>query len=343
VSTASAQHHQLPAEIAQALRRIGLLSEGLPRAAEPMAGGVSSDIWRIALADGRTVCVKRALAKLRVAGDWRAPVERSRYEALWMRTAAAIVPEAVPQLLGEDAASGLFVMEYLDPASHRWWKGELMRGEIRAEDAAAVARILVRIHAATAKDASLPQRFATDAIFHAIRLEPYLEATAARHPDLRRALFALSRATAACKRALVHGDVSPKNILLGPKGPVLLDAECAWFGDPAFDVAFCLNHLLLKWVAVPAGRDALLDSFERFVADYAAGVDWEPWSGLEARAAHLLPALLLARVDGKSPVEYIAREEQKDSVRGVARPLIAAPPAQLSGVSRAWAEEMGHG
>ncbi len=337
-----ARSESLPPDIAAALRRMGLLS-GPPRAAAPLPGGVSSDIWRVELADGRTVCVKRALPRLRVAGDWRAPVERSRYEAQWMRTAAAIVPEAVPRLLGEDEASGLFVMEYLDPAVHRWWKGELMGGAVRADDAAAVAGVLARIHAATAKDPAVPARFATDAIFHAIRLEPYLEATAARHPDLRQRLLALSQATAACKRALVHGDVSPKNILLGPKGPVLLDAECAWFGDPAFDLAFCLNHLLLKRLARPAERKRLAECFARFVAAYAAAVDWEPWPPLEARTARLLPALLLARIDGKSPVEYITAPAAQEAVRSVARPLVAAPPERLAAVADAWAEGLRDG
>ncbi|MBX6323899.1 MAG: phosphotransferase [Rhodospirillaceae bacterium] len=327
----------LPPEIAEALRRIGLL-DGAPRAAAPLAGGVSSDIWRIELPDGRAVCVKRALPRLRVAGDWRAPVERSRYEARWIRTAGAIVPDAVPQLIGEDEESGLFVMAYLDPRSHRWWKGELLEGAVRAEDAAAVAAVLVRIHAATAGDPVVPARFPTDAIFHAIRLEPYLEATAVRHPDLGPALLALSRDTAACKRALVHGDVSPKNILLGPKGPVLLDAECAWFGDPAFDIAFCLNHLLLKCLARPAMRDRLLDAFGRFVERYAAGVGWEPWAGLQARVARLLPALLLARIDGKSPVEYVTAAAAQEAVRRIAKPLIAAPPPRLADVAAAWAE-----
>ena len=113
---------------------------------------------------------------------------------------------------------------------------------------------------------------------------------------------------------MIHGDVSPKNILVGPRGPVFLDAECACIGDPAFDLAFCLKHLLLKCLWVPAARVALLDSFHRMFEAYLSGVDWEAPAALEVRCAELLPALFLARVDGKSPVEYVTTEDDKERV-----------------------------
>jgi aminoglycoside phosphotransferase (APT) family kinase protein len=142
------------------------------------------------------------------------------------------------------------------------------------------------------------------------------------------------------KHALVHGDVSPKNILCGPNGPVFLDAECAWWGDPAFDLAFCLNHLMLKCLWVPAARRALLASFQAMTAAYLPLVGWEPAAALETRAAHLLPALFLARVDGKSPVEYITRDADRDKVRAVARRLLIDPPDRLADVVRAWEKEI---
>ena len=152
--------------------------------------------------------------------------------------------------------------------------------------------------------------------------------------------MALAADTMAGHRCLVHGDVSPKNILAGPAGPVFLDAECAWYGEPAFDLAFCLNHLLLKCLWTPAARDGFLACFDALAAAYLAGVRWEPPGALEARAARLLPALFLARVDGKSPVEYITAEAERDRVRRVARPLVAAPPAGLATVRDAWAREV---
>jgi aminoglycoside phosphotransferase (APT) family kinase protein len=153
------------------------------------------------------------------------------------------------------------------------------------------------------------------------------------HRDLAAPLQALAERTAATRAALVHGDVSPKNILVGPRGPVFLDAECAWYGDPAFDLAFCLNHLLLKCLWVPEAAPRLLACFEALAAAYLQGYAPE---GLEARAASLLPGLLLARVDGKSPVEYVTEEAQKARVRRVARALLATPPARLAEVKEAW-------
>jgi hypothetical protein len=121
---------------------------------------------------------------------------------------------------------------------------------------------------------------------------------------------------------------------------VFLDAECAWWGDPAFDLAFCLNHLMLKCLWVPGARGALMDSFQAMVAAYLPFVGWEPASALESRAAHLLPALFLARVDGKSPVEYITRDVERDRVRKVARRLLTDPPDRLADVALAWKEEI---
>jgi aminoglycoside phosphotransferase (APT) family kinase protein len=307
---------------------------------EPLTGGVSSDIVKVT-AGARVLALKRALPKLKVAADWRAPVERNGYEVAWLEIAAAIVPQAVPRVLASDPADGCFAMDYLDPAHYPVWKAELRDGRVDPAFAAAVGRVVAAIHAATAGRADVAARFATDAIFQPIRLEPYLEATARRHPGVAAALTGLSRRTLATKRALVHGDVSPKNILVGPAGPVLLDAECAWYGDPAFDLAFCLNHLLLKCLWNGPAAAAFLASFDALASAYLAGVAWEDPATLEGRAAALLPGLFLARVDGKSPVEYITREDERDGVRATALPLLADPPARLATVRDAWAARLG--
>jgi len=328
-----------PSDILAALYRMSLLVPGIPASGERLTGGVSSDIWRIDLPTG-PVCVKRALAKLRVAADWQAPVERNRYEARWMQRANAAAPGAAPELLGIDEASGTLAMQFLPPDRYALWKTQLRDGDANPGFAAQVAKNLARIHAATAADATVAADFPTDRIFYDIRLEPYLVATARAHPDLAPQLNALVTATQGNKRALVHGDVSPKNILHGPDGPVFLDAECAWWGDPAFDLAFCLNHLLLKCLWTPRATAGFLACFDTFAAAYRGGVAWEPPVELEARAAHLLPGLFLARVDGKSPVEYITTEPDKDRVRRIARALLTHPVDALDDVRQAWTKEL---
>ena len=326
-------------DLVAALNRLGLVAAGeIPRFT-PLPGGVSSDIWRVDLPGG-PICIKRALPRLKVAADWRAPVERNAYEVAWMETAARLVPGSAPRILGHDAGVGLFAMEFLDPAQHHLWKTELKEGRADPAFAAAVGRALAAIHGGTAGRPAVAARFATDAIFHAIRLEPYLEATARAHPDLAPVLLQLVATTAETKLALVHGDVSPKNILAGPDGPVFLDAECAWYGDPAFDLAFCLNHLLLKCLWNRAAGAGFLQCFVALAEAYGAGVAWEAPAAVEGRTARLLPGLLLARIDGKSPVEYIAEVGDKNMVRRVARQLLQAPKDRLDPILQVWRREL---
>ena len=300
----------------------------------PLAGGVSSDIFEIRTGD-RRFCVKRALPRLKVAAVWEAPIERNAAEAAWMRTVGGWLPSSVPALLAEDAGHGWFAMEYLPPDTHPLWKAELLDGTADREFAASVGAQLGAIHRRSAGDAALARRFAHDATFEAIRIEPYLRATGRAHPDLRSRFDDLAARTMGTKVALVHGDVSPKNILHGPRGPVFLDAECAWYGDPAFDLAFCLNHLLLKGARRPDRREAYLAAFAALASAYLAQADWEPRPTLEQRCASLLPALLLARIDGKSPVEYLD-EAQRASSRQAALRLLRSGPDTLDAIAQAW-------
>jgi len=322
-----------------ALVRMGLAGPGERPPVAALPGGVSSDIVRVDLASG-PVCIKRALPRLKVQADWRAPVERSRFEFEWMKTAGVIVPDAVPRILGEDPDAGMFAMEFLPPERYPVWKIQLRDGVIEPATATEVGRRIAAIHGATAGRLEIARVFSTDHIFYPIRLEPYLSATAARHPQCAERLESLVRITLATKRALVHGDVSPKNILVGPQGPVFLDAECAWYGEPAFDLAFCLNHMLLKCLWRPQWAGRYLECFEALARTYLENVGWEPAVDIEARCAHLLPGLFLGRVDGKSPVEYLTEDRDRNRVRRVATALLQRPVQTLGEVAGAWREEL---
>ncbi|MEO7391337.1 MAG: phosphotransferase [Ramlibacter sp.] len=317
------------------LRRMGLLRAGETPVLAELTGGVSSLIVR-ADTEGGPLCVKQALARLKVAAVWEAPVERNRSEVAWMRIASRVVPGCVPAILGEDPQDNAFAMAWLPPDRYPVWKAQLLGGFAEPVTAAAVGRNLAAIHAATAGDVQVASKFANEAGFYAIRLEPYFVATAGKHPECAAALHRLVEITVNTKAALVHGDISPKNILAGPDGPVFLDAECAWYGDPAFDIAFCLNHLLLKSVWRPAMETGYLACFDALAAAYLAGVNWEPPATLEARAAALLAGMLLARIDGKSPVEYITTEADRDRVRHFAIPLLQQPTSTLSEIRQRW-------
>jgi aminoglycoside phosphotransferase (APT) family kinase protein len=297
----------------------GLVPVGAETAWRPLSGGVSSEIWRVDTPSG-PICVKRALARLKVEADWTAPVARNSAEWAYIQTASRIVPDAMVRLIAHDPARGLFAMGWLAPELYPVWKALLLAGHVEPDDAARVGDVLGRIHAATAKNAGLAARFAHDATFHALRIDAYLLETARKHPALADRLSAIAERTARTKLVLVHGDVSPKNILLGPKGPVLIDA--------AFDIAFCLNHLAIKRFVVQAWDEALVSSAARLCEAYRAHIVWEEKVALEARAASLLPALALARVDGKSPVEYLD-EPQRAALRARATKAVIAAPQSL--------------
>ena len=315
------------------LFRTGLSKRGEKGVWTPLAGGVSSDIWRVDL-PGKTLCVKRALGRLRVKADWQAPTERNLYEWEWFKFVHKNFPGIVPRPVAHDRRLQMLAMEFLAPDDFKNWKTELLKGRADARFAAQVGGFLGKIHAKSAFDKGIAETFATDKIFFALRIEAYLLAAAEKHARVAAQIREIAEKTFSAKIALVHGDVSPKNILIGRENPVFLDAETAWFGDPAFDLAFCLNHFLLKAAHRPSFADDYHACFEAFAESYLSKVSWERRADLEARAARLLPVLYLARVDGKSPVEYITDEKVKNNIRRTALELIENPPSRLSQIIR---------
>lgn len=292
----------------------------------PLAGGVSSDIGVVDMGD-RKLCVKFALKQLKVAEEWFANVERNRAEYQWLEFASSIVPSAAPKLLGRSDTAKGFAMEFVENDVYLW-KQFLLQGEPDRGEAEGVGNDLGLIHKASA-DSPVLEDFQNQNDFYALRLEPYLGFTATRHPDLATILHDLIAMLNSNEFVLVHGDVSPKNIMFRLQRPIFLDAECATIGDPSFDLAFCLNHLVLKAVHLEAGRADLLSSVGRFWQSYRPHVQWELPASLEERVCRLLPAMMLARVDGKSPVEYLNEGEQ-ELVRSLAVGLILDPTQTLA-------------
>lgn len=321
-------------DIRQLLQRDGRIKD--PNAEiTPLTGGVSSEIYRVQ--DGwHDFAVKRALKKLKVADDWYADLSRNASEVEYLRCVAQIVPGAVPAVEFASAADGYFGMEFLGDGFSNW-KTLLLEGACEPDHAQMAGDVLAKIHGATWDDPKIKTRFDTTSNFHQLRLEPYLLTAGRRNGELEHFFVEEAQRIATTRRCLVHGDYSPKNMLIAGNRLVILDCEVAWYGDPAFDVAFLLNHFVLKSVYRLSRRDDFLQLARVFAATYQAGLGTARAAQVMEHVPRLLLMLMLARIDGKSPVEYLREDESKKNlVRTFARKRIAAPPADLAALIKEW-------
>jgi len=226
-------------------------------------------------------------------------------------------------------------MEFLDERFVNW-KSALLRGAALEEDAARAAKLMGTIHAQSWADSEAQAKFQTWPNFFALRVEPYLLTTGSRHPKLRSLFEEEAERLRRTALALVHGDFSPKNILISRERLVLLDCEAAWFGDPAFDAAFLLNHLFLKALHLPAWREDYLRLAVVCWSEYHAGLAQRFDGNLSFRSGRLLLMVMLAPMDGKSPVEYIAEERKKELVRGFVGRLLPAGVFAMEEITDNW-------
>jgi aminoglycoside phosphotransferase (APT) family kinase protein len=270
-----------------------------------LSGGVSGDV---VLTDEGHVH-KRFLPRLKVAQEWLSDPRRVFREIDSLRAWARIAgPGCVPQVLSVEPDEFAYTMAYAEGPS---WKDLLLDGDVRASIAHELGRLLALAH--RRPDAEASRALAGPGFFPELRVEPYYEATARRHPDLPiRADFT--------SETLVHGDYSPKNILVHSGGLWVLDHEVAHWGDPCFDLAFMLNHLLIKAFIRRDSRYA--DAARTFLDAYG------PAPALEARTLRHLAVLMLARVDGKSPLAYLSGDE-RFRIRALARRRILEPVESL--------------
>lgn len=317
-------------ELLAKLRHDGLVT-GAEATLTPLSGGVSSDIFRVD-DGGRTFVVKQALKKLKVREDWFADESRNLHERAYLEYVVAFLPSAVPRILGGASGAGYFAMEYLGEGFANW-KQLLLDGKCDPRHAELAAALMSEIHRRSAGDPAAARTFDTTENFRQLRIDPYLRSAAKRHPALQPVIEAEARRLETSRVCLVHGDFSPKNILIRDDRMVLLDCEVAWFGDPAFDVAFLLNHFFLKALHhAPAdpGLAALIAAF------WARYFETDADAALMERSTHLLLMLMLARVDGKSPAEYLNSGESKQFVRDFVYEHLQAAHFDLKALMRSW-------
>jgi aminoglycoside phosphotransferase (APT) family kinase protein len=295
---------------------------------EFLTGGVSSTVVRV-VADGGCFVIKQALPRLRSQATWLSRPERSIIEARCAEVLSRLVPGSVLDVLAVDPDENLFTMQCA-PEGSRTWKMDLMRGAVQPGIASAAGTLLGQIHTRTAASVELASAFADRSFFSELRLAPYLHEAASRHPDLAGELDWLVDRLREPGICLVHGDYSPKNLLVTPAGSlILLDHEVAHWGQPAFDVAFVLSHLCLKSVHFRGAGDHLRAATDLLAAYRQASAVADAATGV--LGARLLAGLMLARVDGKSPVEYLT-DTDGEIVRALARRVLRDRDADFEAV-----------
>lgn len=319
------------------LASVGLLDADLTES-RPLSGGVSSDICL--LDDGRhQLVVKQALAQLRVSSEWKADVGRNDVEQRYLKFVGGILPETVPAVRYVSKANHFFAMDYFGNGFQPW-KKRLLAGHAEPEIARAAAAVLGKIHRSTWGCENVRTEFETTPWFDQLRLDPYLRTIGVVHPGLRPLIDAEVARITATRLCLVHGDFSPKNLLVAPGRVVVIDAEVAWFGDPTFDVAFLLNHLVLKALHMPACRHSMIDMARLAWQGYVSEIGHEHLAMITPNLPRLLLMLMLARVDGKSPVEYLSSEEPKQRVRTFVMEQLNHIPADLDRLLDHWLNEL---
>lgn len=313
------------------LAELGIANSDNEIVTKPLTGGVASDIAQISVGEEK-FCVKFALPKLKVEADWFAPVHRNRAEYAWLEVASKVAPQNAVKLYGRSEEHHGFVMEFLEGSEVYLWKTELLAGAADKSEARKVGELLGQIHSTSSKVNFDGKVFQNRDDFYDLRIEPYLVHTASKYPDIASELKEIAEHLFEANHVLVHGDVSPKNILFRDGQPIILDAECATMGDASFDPSFCLNHLILKAIHIPSKRKQYLTNVVDFWDAYTPYINWETAHSLETRICKLVPALMLARIDGKSPVEYLT-DGQRETVRYLAIKLINTPSVKLSNLT----------
>jgi 5-methylthioribose kinase len=311
----------------------GLWSRGAPMFIRELGGGVSNTVL---LVEGKTPggeerrwVVKQSLEKLRVQDDWRSERRRIFREAEAIQALSPVLGRgAVPQVVHVGFESYLFIMTAA-PRGSVMWKEALLDGQVDMGVARQAGTLLALMITSSQRDPSFRTAFGERTVFDQLRIDPYYRTTAARHREVRPVIGKLIDDSWQIRTAMVHGDYSPKNLLVQGNNIFLIDFEVVHWGDPAFDAGFLLNHLFLKAFHQPRFGRHYFSAAREFWRELLKGSKEAAGGDLENMTLRHLGALMLARIDGKSPVEYIRDEITKERVRRFAKRLLLEGPWRL--------------
>ncbi len=299
-----------------------------------LGGGVSNNVLLVEWAgpSERRWVIKQSLGKLRVKDDWRSDRSRIYREAESIRAMRQVLgPAALPEVIHIDSKKFLYIMTAA-PAGSQVWKDLLLARRADSQVARNAGLLLAKMINASRDDSTLISRFEDRTVFDQLRIDPYYRTTASRHPELRRQFDDLIARSLEIRTSLVHGDYSPKNMLVRGENIFLIDFEVVHWGDPSFDAAFLVNHLYLKAFHQPTASGQFIALADSFWKSLIGCLGPESATGFEAMTLRHLGGLMLARIDGKSPVEYIQDETTKDAVRNVAAWILREHPSRLAEV-----------
>ena len=326
--------NKLPNEIYSASVKFGLLKKNQPYKFKKITDGVSSDIWYVKTTD-KEYCIKRALKKLTVKEDWFAPIERNNFEANYFKYSKSIIPESFPKILGHDSKNYILAMEWFDNSKYIVWKKKLLNKSISVKDGKRIGKLLGIVHKYYYNKKKFRKIFLNDKTFYDIRLEPYLVFTSKSYPELSNYYKSTINFLKKNKNTVIHGDFSPKNILLGKNYPIILDAETACWGNPIFDLAFFNNHIILKSILNPDIYKGYIKLSKSFLNTYLLYFSLVNNKSYIKEFVKLQALLILARVDGKSPVEYFD-EKQRIKARILAKSIIFKIKPTLRNLFQVW-------
>ncbi len=335
-----------PVRLPDYLRTRRLLAPREPCRVEALSGGVSNVVLRVEPLERPAFVVKQSRERLQTQAAWFSRLDRIFRETAVMTTVRPLLPEgAIPQIVDEDRDNYAYAMQAVD-ASHFVWKRELLGGRLRDEIATRLAEYLSTIHGRTTGVPTIAEEFADQEIFEQLRVDPFYRHVARVHPKLSSRIADLIDEMGRNRVCLVHADFSPKNVLVVDRGQIavgsrplevtLIDFETGHYGDPAFDLGFFLSHLILKGARPGADLAGFLRLVETFWTHYQAGIaafaktpGLEPHD-LERRSVAHLAACALARIDGTSPIDYLADPADRQAVREFSGRVLLESVSQLA-------------
>jgi 5-methylthioribose kinase len=299
-----------------------------PAEVEELTGGVSNVV--LAVKSGtKDLVLKQALPQLKVAAVWKADQRRAIVEANGMKLLHSITPESVPDLIDFDPDEFTLTMERL-PRDCTVWKSDLLDGVIKPSVGEDLGRILASWHNFGAESKASRDAYMEDTLFDQLRVTPFYRAVAKVNPPLDPRIQELISEISTIKLTLVHGDFSPKNIMVNSKNrPIVLDFEVMHTGNPVFDLGFICAHLLCKYLRTkdPAHQKPLRETALAFINSYTKASSIPVATSLP----HHVAVIALARVEGVSPVNYLD-EAAKARVQSVTKAAIANPEITFEGL-----------